>query len=126
MFDATRERSRLAPKGVVFLADDDAMLRDSVLTTLEPHGYVVLPARDGAEALARMRGFVGRGVLLVDLAMPGINGVDLIDVVRRDMTLKDIAIIVVTGAKHLPETTTPFVVVRKPFTQQRSEEPTSE
>src|ERR1041385_5829259 len=87
MVDATRESSRLAPKGVVFLADDDAMLRESVLTTLEPRGDLVLPARDGAEALARMRGFVGRAVLLVDLTMPGMNGEELIAAVRRDVTL---------------------------------------
>ncbi len=87
----------MAMRGVIFMADDEPDFRDGVTELLEDHGYVVLPARDGREALARMHGFTGRGVAVIDLGMPAMDGLTLIRAMRADASLDAIRIIVVTG-----------------------------
>ena len=60
----------------ILLVDDDADLRDVVVTILSEPGHTVLTASDGYEAL---RVLVERAVdlLITDLKMPGITGFEL-------------------------------------------------
>jgi DNA-binding NarL/FixJ family response regulator len=61
----------------VFLADDHAVLRDSLRFTLEaqPDIKVVGSAADGREALRRVRSLCP-DVVLMDIAMPEMNGIE--------------------------------------------------
>jgi CheY-like chemotaxis protein len=59
---------------LVFLVEDDDDLRESIEALLEAEGYVVLGARNGTEALARMRGSYGTSIAVIDLLMPGMDG----------------------------------------------------
>jgi len=69
------------------------------LTTecLEDAGYLVLSARDGEEALARMRGISGRAVAIIDLGMPYMDGNSLIAAMKADQELGRIPVLVVSG-----------------------------
>ena len=103
-----------AHRGVVFIADDDDSLREMVRELLESAGYLVLPARNGLEALARMRGIGGASVAIVDLLMPGMDGRGLIATMRADAQLATIPILVLTGAKD--DTVTDVDrIIRKPY-----------
>lgn len=82
---------------MVFIADDEDAFRDSTTELLEAAGYLVLPARNGVEALARMRGYAGTAVAVVDLGMPGMDGAGLIRAMRTDTRLRCIPIVVVTA-----------------------------
>ncbi|HEX7490396.1 MAG TPA: ATP-binding protein [Candidatus Limnocylindrales bacterium] len=64
--------------GVVLLVEDDASVRRFASRTLEAAGYSVLAAENGEDAL-RASGRWGEeiDVLLTDIAMPGIHGVEL-------------------------------------------------
>ncbi len=84
-------------KGVVFLADDDADLRENLQDALEDAGYLVLPARSGTEALARMRGLSGAALAIVDLNMPGMDGWELISAMRADKELASIPVLVISS-----------------------------
>jgi CheY-like chemotaxis protein len=92
-------------RGVVILADDEDELRGSLEELLEDEGYLVLSARSGAEALARMRGIFGPAIAIVDLVMPGMDGWQLIQEMRSDEQLAEIPIVVITGRDEvqLPE-----------------------
>jgi CheY-like chemotaxis protein len=81
----------------VFLVDDDDELRESVGALLEGEGYLVLAARDGSEALARMHGTFGSSIAIVDLQMPGMGGRELCATMRTDPTLRHIPILVVSA-----------------------------
>jgi CheY-like chemotaxis protein len=100
-------------KGVVFLVDDEADLRASTQDLLEDEGYFVLSARNGTEALARMRGISGAAVAIVDLVMPDMNGWELISALNSDPNLK-IPVIVLSGqrSKRLDGAAK---VLRKPY-----------
>jgi CheY-like chemotaxis protein len=84
-------------KGIVFMTDDEDALREATQTFLEEEGYIVLGARSGSEALARMRGISGPAVAIVDLVMPGMDGWQLIARMRADSQLRRIPIVVLTA-----------------------------
>ncbi len=68
------------PKGTetVLVAEDDQATRKLVCNTLQPLGYKVLEASDGAEALEVSNSYGGEiDVLLTDVIMPGFNGREL-------------------------------------------------
>jgi len=65
----------------ILVADDDASLRDSVTDILNNEGYSVLQAADGEEAL----GVLSQqpvDVLLLDLAMPKLDGVAVLEALK--------------------------------------------
>jgi chemosensory pili system protein ChpA (sensor histidine kinase/response regulator) len=101
-------------RGVVVLAEDDADVRTSIEELLEERGYLVLSARDGTSALRRMRGVHGPVVALVDLAMRGMDGWDLIKNMKTDPDLARIPIIVCT-ASMLAGVSGADAIVHKPF-----------
>jgi two-component system cell cycle sensor histidine kinase/response regulator CckA len=62
----------------VLVVDDEALVRDLARRALEEHGYVVLVASGGAEALELYGARDGRiDLLLTDVVMPGVNGREL-------------------------------------------------
>ena len=78
----------------ILLIDDDPGVRDSMERTLRAAGYSVQSASSGEEGfdVARNGGF---DVILSDMKMPGISGLDIL---RRLRDLKvDAAFIIMTG-----------------------------
>ena len=67
----------------VLIVDDDAMVREVVAGQMEERGYYVVQAGDGLEALAQLDGGAAVDLLISDFAMPGMNGLMLIQEARR-------------------------------------------
>ncbi len=65
-------------KGCVYIVDDDFAMRDSLEMLLAAQDYETRPFRDGNEFL-QAAPFLPFGVLIVDLQMPGIDGLEMID-----------------------------------------------
>jgi len=62
----------------VLVAEDEEAVRQIIEKALDAHGYRVLSARDGAEALERASAYAGQIDLLVtDVVMPDMNGREL-------------------------------------------------
>ena len=68
--------------GKVLLVEDDKASRESITLFLERKGYEVVPARDGAEAVEHLT--EGISVIVTDYAMPGMDGLELLRVVREE------------------------------------------
>jgi signal transduction histidine kinase/DNA-binding response OmpR family regulator len=81
----------------VLIVDDDDNIRDLMRVQLNNAGYVVLDARDAASALHIAR-TARPDVITVDLLMPGIDGWSFIERLRKEESLANIPIVVVTGA----------------------------
>ena len=69
-------------KGLVFVVDDDAAVRDSLELLLGSTGFET-QAFDSAEAFLAAPREPGRGCLLSDIRMPGKSGVELLDFLRK-------------------------------------------
>jgi two-component system response regulator MprA len=65
----------------VLVADDDRAIRDALSRVLGLHGYRVLLAADGAEALAAVA-CGGVGLIVLDVLMPGLDGLQVCRVLR--------------------------------------------
>lgn len=73
-----QEALRANGQRVVLLAEDEDAVRDLACTLLEQHGYTVLLARDGEEALAVAADYAGTiDLLLTDVVMPRLGGREL-------------------------------------------------
>jgi two-component system alkaline phosphatase synthesis response regulator PhoP len=65
----------------ILLADDDPLTLDALRACLEPEGFTVLPARDGAEALALWEKH-RPDLLCLDIMMPRVDGYEVCRRVR--------------------------------------------
>jgi DNA-binding NtrC family response regulator len=66
----------------VLLVDDEPKMRDVLSTALEGFGYRALPAADGEAALALLE-HEDVDLILTDLRMPAMGGLDLLSAVKR-------------------------------------------
>ena len=81
----------------VLLVEDDSDLRQAVAELIEDQGYACRHARDGVEAMAALS--VERPDLLIaDLLMPLMSGIDLLTRLRDHPSYRDIPVIAMTGA----------------------------
>ena len=86
----------------VMVVDDSMTVRHVMDRDLQNHGYQVMLARDGVDAIEMLRRTVP-DVLLVDIEMPRMNGFELTERVRSDGNLRQIPILMITsrsGVRH--------------------------
>ena len=67
----------------IFLVDDSATVLISTSSILAKAGYQVEKAASGEEALSKFKSGLKPDLLITDLNMPGINGIELIKQVRQ-------------------------------------------
>ena len=84
---------------LVLVVDDEADLLEIVSDRLEGAGYRVLTARDGLEAIERVRA-VRPACVVLDLKMPRLSGFDALPAIRREAP--ETHIIVLTGSPNRP------------------------
>jgi CheY-like chemotaxis protein len=99
----------------ILLVDDDAAVRDVTASMLREKGYVVVEAGSGSEALDIMQERDGFDLMLVDYAMPGMNGGDFVRAARQSRP--DLPAIFLTGYGDLDDlqTFSGDRVVQKPY-----------
>ena len=83
-------------KASILVAEDNADILDSLRRLLEMEGFNVLAAENGLVALEQLSRFKPN-IVLTDLGMPGMNGLELIHTLRRDSDFDAIPIIAITA-----------------------------
>ncbi len=81
----------------VLVVDDDPDICEVIQTVLEVHGYRVLTARDGVDALEQLRAGERPSMIILDLMMPRMNGLQFRDEQTRDPALRAIPVLILTG-----------------------------
>ncbi|GAB6096333.1 response regulator [Desulfatiferula olefinivorans] len=79
----------------ILTADDSASMRQMVTFTLTGAGYEVVESVDGKDALAKLKD-PDIGMIITDLNMPNMDGIELIRSVRGMPAFKFIPIILLT------------------------------
>ncbi len=93
-----RRAYRLAEAAVrVLVVDDVALNRDLLRQLLEPAGFIVEEVPDGAAAIARAQAFKPR-VILMDLIMPGMTGIEAAQILRSSGVGSSTAIIGISAS----------------------------
>ena len=85
---------------VIMVADDDTRIREVLSNILEQEGYRVVEAKDG-NTVIKIISSEEVDVVLLDINMPGMNGIDVTRRLKSDDELKLIPIVIVTGEKEL-------------------------
>ena len=85
-----------ATQPTIMVVDDSLTVRKVTGRLLERHGYIVVTARDGVEAMEKLLELVP-DVMLVDIEMPRMDGFDLTRNVRADKRLARVPIIMITS-----------------------------
>ena len=80
--------------GLILIIDDEESIRDGCTQALEKSGYTVMASGDGQEGI-RIAREKHPDIAFVDLKMPGVSGMDIIDLLSREVP--DIVLIVITG-----------------------------
>jgi DNA-binding response OmpR family regulator len=105
----------------ILVVEDDAALLGIIGTALLFEGFKVETAGNGAEGLSCLR----RGVpdlILLDLVLPWINGLEVLTTLRCDPNTEDTPVIVMTGTATRPQDLHglgPVDIVYKPFDIER-------
>jgi DNA-binding response OmpR family regulator len=77
----------------ILVIDDEDTVRRLIRRTLEEKGYSVVTAADGNEGLAKLdQG--GIDLVLLDINMPGLDGFQVLELIRRR---SDLPVIMLTG-----------------------------
>ncbi len=86
----------------ILIVDDDDRLRTMYATYLIRHGYDVVEAQDGFDALLRLRQ-VPVDLMIADVNMPKINGLALIRRVRQHPCTLHLPIILFSGVVDIDD-----------------------
>lgn len=84
----------------VLLVEDDVDIRESFQELLEAHGFEIIPASNGKEALDRLSEDPLPALVLLDMMLPVMSGNELLAVMRASDRLARVPVIILsTGTK---------------------------
>jgi two-component system, chemotaxis family, chemotaxis protein CheY len=101
----------------VLVVDDDAGIRSVVADAFEMEGYRVVTARNGAEALERVRAS-RPDAIVVDLMMPIMDGWQFLEACRKDNLCEGTPVVVMSAYRYLAEISSDLgasACIAKPF-----------
>lgn len=90
------DNKEVQKKKKIMIVEDDSFVMDIYQTKLSQEGYEVLPAENGAEAIKKLEKEIPDLVLL-DIIMPYVDGLQVLRKIKADEKLKDIPVILLTN-----------------------------
>jgi CheY-like chemotaxis protein len=112
--DKVRARDH-RPRRVALVVDDSADMHALCRAALEDEGFWVQTALDGQDALELLLAMPTPSVIILDLLMPRMGGLELLEVIRSYRRLANVPVLVVTASDEpLPEGEK-VEVLRKPI-----------
>lgn len=84
-------------KKIILLVEDDPFLSDMYTTKFTESGYDIKPALDGQYGLDMLNDGLRPDMILLDIVMPRMDGIELLTVMKKDNKLKDIPVVLLTN-----------------------------
>ncbi len=114
--DVAREPVRARASARILLIDDEEIVRAATADMLRDIGYVVTEATSASQAIAAIRGGIEVDGIVTDYLMPGMNGAQLIQELRR--ANERLPVLLITGyAAKGEDVPSGIAVLPKPFRQ---------
>lgn len=86
----------------VLVCDNEEALRALVRAALEPSGCEIVEARDGDESLELARS-LEPDLIVLDLMMPGLSGLQVLDALRREQRFERTPVIVLSARAQVAD-----------------------
>lgn len=86
----------------ILVVDDGKVVLPLITARLEQNGYQVIVASDGLEGLEKAED-EKPDLILVDVSMPRMNGLQMVQLLRTYETLKETPVIVITASRQKDE-----------------------
>lgn len=108
--------------GTILIVDDNPVNLELLLKSFDQIGFKVLVAKDGSSALKRLR-YANPDLILLDVMMPGMDGIEICRQLKADKTTQDIPIIFMSALDDLTSKIKGFEAgavdyITKPFQQE--------
>ena len=104
----------------IMVVDDEDMLVDMVASLIEDLGMRTMIATNGQEALTSLHQMQDAPALILsDVMMPKMNGIELANAVKRDPQLKDVPVILMSAVGVPIGTSSADGFIHKPFDLDR-------
>jgi two-component system alkaline phosphatase synthesis response regulator PhoP len=84
-------------KGKILLVEDDLFLREIYAEVLQREGFVVLAADDGEAGLKLGQQNTDAKIMLLDIMLPKMHGIDVLKKLKEDPTTKNMPVIILTN-----------------------------
>lgn len=82
----------------ILVAEDDNRSRELMTDVLRDAGYIVVDVADGVRALKELRRpNAGFDLVVLDMQMPGLDGMEVAREIRRDARLQGLSVLAVTA-----------------------------
>ena len=98
MESTERQPGSDSSKATILVGDDDPSLRELIRAVLGS-GYRFVEAADGREVLAVAHD-VRPDLIVLDVMLPGLSGIEVLDALRADDELKETPVVVITAWSH--------------------------
>lgn len=101
----------------VLIVEDDRDIREPMRELLQEEGYTVECAATGNEALKMLQSSLAPGIILCDLMMPNMNGIEFIGALREKKLQSVEKVVILSAANHAKTTADELGVgfLRKPI-----------
>ncbi len=87
----------MTKKTKILVVDDEEIAREYVKMALDKNTYEVIAAASGVDALVILEEHPDIDVILLDVMMPGLNGFEVLNVIKTNPTLAGIKVIIMTA-----------------------------
>jgi DNA-binding response OmpR family regulator len=84
----------------ILLVEDDAFINDIYQTKLKESGFEVIVSEDGLNALKKMEDGLTPDLILLDVMMPYLDGMEFLKKIRAKEEWKAIPVILLTNLFH--------------------------
>jgi len=96
------KKSRFKNMTKILVVEDDSFVMDIYHTKLSQEGYEVIEARNGIEAMKKLEN-VRPDLIILDIIMPYMDGIEVLRKIKKDENLKTIPIILLTNLSQKEE-----------------------
>jgi two-component system chemotaxis response regulator CheY len=80
----------------VLVIDDSATIRRQVSSVLTQAGFEILEAVDGIDGAAQIRANADLALVLCDINMPRLNGLDMLESLSEEIAAKSLPVVMLT------------------------------
>lgn len=90
-------------KKTIMIVEDDSFVMDIYETKITKDGMDVIAASNGAEAIKKLEAGAKPDLILLDILMPYMNGLELLKKIKEDEKLKNIPVVLLTNLSQKEE-----------------------